>query len=216
MALRGVIFDLDGTLADTLPVCFAAFRHAFRETTGKTYTDAEITATFGPSEEGAIQRVTPDRAEEALELFFAEYERAHADCRAPFPGIPEALQRLEEQNILVAVVTGKGPRSAEISLRMMGLAGYFEHVEAGSPEGGVKPRAIGKVLAAWGLPAAEVAYVGDAPSDIPAARQAGVLPLAATWAATADYAALQALDPAAIFRTVPEFTEWIGEKVKKR
>ena len=53
--LRGVIFDLDGTLADTLPVCYAAFRAAFhRYVPERTFSDAEITSFFGPNEEGVI------------------------------------------------------------------------------------------------------------------------------------------------------------------
>lgn len=50
MNLRGVIFDLDGTLGDTLPVCYAAYREVFEGYLGKTYRDEEIAALFGPNE----------------------------------------------------------------------------------------------------------------------------------------------------------------------
>jgi phosphoglycolate phosphatase-like HAD superfamily hydrolase len=205
MTLSGVIFDLDGTLADTLPICIVAFRQALKEYTGRVYTDREITTLFGPSEEGVFLYATPDRAQEAVQFYWKAYEQAHQSVRAPFPGILDALRFLKEHSIRVAVVTGKGPHSAAISLRLLGLAFAFDIVESGSPLGVIKPEAIGRVLARWQLPPAEVAYVGDATTDVTSARQAGVIPLAAAWAPTADYEALRAMEPAATFRTVEEF-----------
>jgi beta-phosphoglucomutase-like phosphatase (HAD superfamily) len=52
--LAGAIFDLDGTLVDTLPVCFAAFRRAFERLGGPPHSDDAIRALFGPSEEGMM------------------------------------------------------------------------------------------------------------------------------------------------------------------
>ena len=58
--LRGLIFDLDGTLANTLPVAIAAFQHTFRTHVGRDYSPAEIRAMFGPSEEGILRNAAPD------------------------------------------------------------------------------------------------------------------------------------------------------------
>ena len=74
-----MIFDLDGTLGNTLPVCYAAFREAQLAHTAREYADAEIAALFGQSEEGIIQRLVPEpgRWQEALEDYLAAYERHH-------------------------------------------------------------------------------------------------------------------------------------------
>src|SRR5690349_12969892 len=106
MRLSGIIFDLDGTLGDTLPVCFRAFRHAIHEFTGRSYTDQEIRATFGPSEEGIIQKHVPDRWRECLELYVHAYETEHSKHREPFPGMHDALSLLGQHGIRRAVVTG--------------------------------------------------------------------------------------------------------------
>jgi len=58
--IKAVIFDLDGTLANTLPTCIKAFRAAVEPLISRSVSDAEIIATFGPSEEGTIQALAPD------------------------------------------------------------------------------------------------------------------------------------------------------------
>ena len=72
MRLAGAIFDLDGTLADTLPACYAAFRAACEGLGGPAYTNEQIRALFGPSEEGMLQRAMPERWQEGLTLLLAE------------------------------------------------------------------------------------------------------------------------------------------------
>ncbi len=214
MRLDGIIFDLDGTLGDTLPVCYAAFRASLLRFVGRHYSDAEIRALFGPSEEGVFQNVVPARAEAALEMYLQAYEREHASCTAPFPGVDRLLAWLRAHEVKQAIVTGKGPRSAAISLQRLGLSAYFDLVEAGSPEGAVKPAAIRAVLNAWDADATRVAYVGDAPSDVDAARQVGTLALAAAWAPAAPMyeAEVQARHPDATFTTVDAFIGWLEEQ----
>jgi pyrophosphatase PpaX len=215
MNLEAMIFDLDGTLGDTLPMCYAAFRAALGQFLGRRYSDAEIRALFGPSEEGVFQLLVPERWEECLAVFLAAYERAHQAHAASFPGVEQALATLKARGVTLGVVTGKGVHSAEISLRYLGLGRYFDGIEAGSAAGGVKPAAIGRLLAAWDVPAGRAAYVGDVPSDVDSARKAGVIPLAAAWAPGADVAALAARGPHALFHTVERFVEWIADNLKE-
>lgn len=214
MRLDGMIFDLDGTLTDTFGVCFIAFREALRPFTGRTYSDEEILAHFGPSEEGMLQRWVPDRWEECLRLYLTVYEREHRRIGRTFPGVETALNLLRARGIPLAVVTGKGPQSAAISLAQLGLTPYFDCVETGSPEGGVKARCLARVLTRWGVPADRVAYLGDVVSDIEASRAVGVIPLAAAWEERSDEVALRALQPLAVFSAVPQLIDWIRATVE--
>src|SRR5207248_175193 len=141
-----------------------------------------------------------------------EYDRLHRERAVPFPGIEQALAALQQRGLRLAIATGKGGPSAEISLGHLGIGRYFDTVEVGSVEGPVKPRSIRAILDRWGIPAAAVAYVGDAPGDIDAAREVGVTPLAAAWAATADRDSLVACHPAALFATVDAFMDWIDRR----
>jgi phosphoglycolate phosphatase-like HAD superfamily hydrolase len=213
MTIRGIIFDLDGTLADTLPVCVRAFRTTFQRHLGQELADGEIRAMFGPSEEGVLERALAERWERGLETYLAEYEREHVRCPRPFDGIPALLAGLRERGVRRAIVTGKGPGSAEISARILGLAPYFEDVETGSRDGVVKARRIRSVLERWRLPPAQVAAIGDSPSDVRAAREEGVVPLGAAWAASAEAGRLAALEPVALFESVAAFSAWVDAHV---
>jgi len=213
MRLNGLIFDLDGTLGDTLPVCFRAFRHAIFEFTGRSLTDQEIRATFGPSEDGIIKRHVPDRWQHCLELYVEAYRNEHEDSRDPFPGIHDALSRLGDRGVRRAVVTGKSIVTAEISLEAMRIREYFDTVEGGAPEGDVKAANIQRVLESWRIPASEAAYIGDAPSDMDAAHKTGVVALGAGWAPGTNVEALIDRRTDAMFRSVSEFIEWLDSMI---
>ena len=211
--MRGVIFDLDGTLGDTLPVCYRAFARVFARRLGREYGDAEIHAMFGPSEEGILARLCPDDPAAALDEYLDEYRLAHMRCPEPFDGIPDLLEMVRDHGVELAIVTGKGPRSARISLETFGLSRWFPVVEAGSVAGGIKPAAMRRVLAGWGLAAGEVAGVGDSPSDVRAAKQVGITSIAAAWAQGAPRDRLAASQPDQLFDTVPALRVWLAERL---
>lgn len=210
--LKGVIFDLDGTLGDTLPVCFAAFRRVFQDYLGVLYTDLEIRSMFGPTEEGILEAHIPVDGRESMDRYLQAYAGAHDLAPEPFPGIRELLDNLADRSVQTAVVTGKGPQSADLSLRAWGLEDRFTYVEAGAPHGNIKEENMAKVLREWGIDATHVVSVGDAPSDVTAARVAGIPAAGAAWASTADAARLAREQPDAIFTTVGDFASWLLER----
>ena len=86
-ALEGVIFDLDGTVTDTLSIAFSAFRAAVAEFTPHQFTDEELMRFFGPTEEGILRRILPHNWELCFERYLDEYTSRHVGCSAPFPGM---------------------------------------------------------------------------------------------------------------------------------
>ncbi len=210
MQIEGAIFDLDGTIVNTLPIVIEAFRRAIMRFVDRQYSDEEITALFGPTEAGVIQRVVPDRWQEGLAIYLNEYEALYTRNHiGPFPGIADVLDLLRNRGIRTAIVTGKGADSTDFSLKQAGLDGYFDLVLTGSPHGPVKLKLIQEVLARWSITADKTFYLGDSSSDIQDARNAGVIPLGAAWAQTTDLHNLQAQNPQAIFATTQGFIDWI-------
>lgn len=212
--LKAVIFDLDGTLANTLPLCIRAFRQSIEPLAGRSVTDAEIIATFGPSEEGTIMALAPSFYDIGVENYIRHYMEFHDMCPAPFDGMVDILENLKTKGIRIAMVTGKGMTSAQITLKKYGISDYFEIVEAGMPQGNRKPEGIQAILGIWSdIAKNEVIYVGDAPSDIASCRKVGIPVVSAAWAETAEPELLIPLQPDELFYDVPAFAEWLDGQI---
>ena len=212
--IKAVIFDLDGTLANTLPLCISAFRKSIEPLINRNITDDDIIATFGPSEEGTIMALAPEHYDKGVTDYLAHYEALHDMCAQPFEGVIELLELLKERGILTAMVTGKGRNSAVMSLERFDISQYFEVLETGMPEGPSKPKGIQAVMDTFkDITNDEVIYVGDAPSDITACRQVGIPIIAAAWAETAEPEKLIPLQPDELFYDVPTFAKWLESKI---
>ena len=209
MTLAAVLFDLDGTLVDTLPICYLAFRGALERAGAPTLTDAEIHTLFGPSEEGMMQRVLPDDWERVLPAYFEEYQRLLVSCPEVVPELAAGLALLRERRIRTALVTGKSRVTAIMSVHHFGLDDAFDAIECGSPEGVVKAAAIRRLLERWRLPPADAVYVGDGASDMVAAREAGVLAAGAAWAHGVRATDLKDAGADLIFTDAREFLTWL-------
>jgi len=209
--IRAVIFDLDGTLADTLPLIIKAIKQALEPLLHRPLSEDEITATFGVSEEGTIGQLAPGHVKEGVEAFEKLYESLHDEIAPePFPGIRELLSALKDDSVHIALVTAKGQRSNETSLKKFNLTEFFDAVETGDPSKHVKVEGIEKVLDGWpGVQKEEVIYVGDSASDIEASRKAGIPVVAACWAQTAHIEELKKLSPDELFTSVEEFAAWL-------
>lgn len=207
-----VIFDLDGTLGDTIPLCVKAFHEALEPIIHKTLTDKEIIDKFGPAEAAVIKAFAPDRIPEGLKAFHERYKSLHDMCPDPFPGIREVLDCLKKHKVHVALVTGKGKESTDITLNQFNLASYFEFIENGNPDTEVKPSGIQSVYERLpDVDKKEILYVGDSPGDITASRKAHIKVVAAAWASTAEPDKLKKLEPDEIFYSVEDFSKWLFE-----
>lgn len=204
---KAILFDLDGTIGDTLPLCLAAFRKSIEPLANKHVSDREILDTFGPSEEATIKSLVPDdKFDQGLHGYWHWYEKLHDMCPEPFPGIREILEEIRNKGVFLGLVTGKAKTSADMSLRRFGLESFFQDSEYGWPLGPRKFDAITALLKRNSLPAAESVYVGDAPSDITASHEAGVKIAAAAWAGTAEPDRLENLKPDWLLKSIDEFS----------
>lgn len=213
--IKAILFDFDGTLADTLPLCLAAFSKAFDGLTAEPVTDDQILATFGPSEEATVKALLPaERYDEGIEGYWREYAALHSMAPEPFPGVREMLASFRERGVMLGLVTGKGKRSADISMERLDLAKYFDDFEYGWVHGVRKAEAIRAMLGRHGIAVDEAVYVGDYPSDVTAAREAGVRMAAVAWAGTAEPGKLLALRPDWVFYSIEEFSACMSELIK--
>jgi len=214
MKLKGFIFDLDGTLINSLPVVRTSLNTTLLKFSGRVYADKELFSLYGPSEEGIFKKLFPDSWSEVLAFYLTEYDRIHVPYAKPFPGIVETLTLLRERKMKLALVSGKGAGSMEISLKHSGLKSFFELIITGSEHGASKPESIKQVLAHWNFSPEEVVYIGDIAYDVQAAKEVGVLPISALWAETVQTPKVLAMNPAYAFDNVQSFNEWIIKMLK--
>lgn len=212
--IKAVIFDLDGTLANTLPLCIQAFRQSIEPLVNRPISDTEIIATFGPSEEGTIMTLAPNHYEKGVSDYLYFYETLHEMCPKAFDGIDDLLTTLKNKQIRIAMVTGKGKYSTHISLKKFDQTHFFEFIETGLPGGPRKAEGIQIILDSLPeIKKEEFIYVGDAPSDIIASRKVGIPVVAAAWADTAEPETLKELNPDKLFYNIKDFTNWLYTKI---
>lgn len=185
MSITTVLFDFDGTLADTLPLCIHSIGEAFMKYDGKSLSGPDVVAMFGPTEADIIRLNLAKReaAEEAVALFYDLYRREHERMVKPNASIAQLLDELKSKGYRMGIVTGKGRDSLDISLERLGIDGYFAVTVSGDEMTRPKPDPEGVVTAmnALGSTASETVFIGDSEADMRAGKGAGVFTIGAHW-----------------------------------
>ncbi|HEV2145784.1 MAG TPA: HAD-IA family hydrolase [Longimicrobiaceae bacterium] len=185
MQFRAVLYDFDGTLADTTELIMRSYRHTMRTHLGQVPPDEEWLSGFGMTLETQIARFARSATEaEAMLHSYREYQRAHHDRMvAPFPDTLATVDELRRRGIRLAIVTSKHRESA---LRGMNLCGIVDHFPViVSPEDVAQPKPhpepVLRALERLGVAAGEALFVGDSPHDMAAGRAAGTRTAGALW-----------------------------------
>lgn len=208
-----IVFDLDGTIADTLPLIYEAFDAALRPALGRRFSDDEIRAMFGPPDNHIIRSLVPgDDHVAAFERYVATYEREHQRLVSAFHGMDDVMRRADVAGVKLGVVTGKSRQTALFTLEALGLLPVFGAVYAGDDVERQKPdpEAVIKILSDLGHPPeAPGAFVGDSAADVYAGRAAGLTTIAVTWGSP-DHHELFASSPDVTVRSTDELAVALG------
>lgn len=189
MKYRAVVFDLDGTLLDTLEDLADALNHVLQARGLPTHPLKAFRYFVGNGAAMLVSRALPsDQRGDAL----------HADCLAafreeysanwnvktrPYPGIPELLDGLAARGIAMAVLTNKPQHFAELCVRAHFTDRRFAMILGQRDGVPMKPDPAGsrEVLQSLNVPARACLYVGDSDVDMTTARNADMLPVGALW-----------------------------------
>ncbi len=172
---RAVVFDLDGTLLDSLPLVLRAFTHALEPFGGRP-TMAMFAKLGGPPERIFSEFVEDPRQVPAALRRLDEFNRENQHLIVPFTGAAAVLGALRERGVALGVWTGRDRESTEFLLRIHGLSDQIGAVVCGDDLASHKPDSAGlnKILGQLGVPAAETLYMGDADVDVLGGSDAGV------------------------------------------
>ena len=193
---RTVLFDLDGTLADTIPLIVASYQHAFRTVLGEEVDEVRARAWIGRPLLPALLEESPEHGH-ALDRAYREWNLANTDrLIRRYDGVPELLDALTAAGLTTAVVTSKRRETARLALAGVGVDHLVDVVAALEDTDRHKPHPAPLLhgAARLGVAPGGCVYVGDAVVDVLAARAAGMGAVAVTWGA-GDAEALAAAGP---------------------
>jgi pyrophosphatase PpaX len=206
-----IIFDMDGTLTQTNQLIYDAFNHIAERYLHKRLTPQEIIAYFGPPEKDAVQNmIGPEHIDEAMAEYYRFYSDRHDALASLYPGIIDILRFLHAHNVLVALCTGKGRTTTDISLELFEIERYFDITITGDDVEEFKPSGEGirAITARFGLLPEQVLMVGDAVADVLAARDAGTDVASVVWDSYGKADVLH-LNADYLFENVDAFFAWL-------
>ena len=187
MAYKAAIFDMDGTILDTLADICGSVNASLRREGFPERTMEEVRSFVGNGAKKLVERAVPagtdaETTRRVLD-FYRPYYEAHAQIRtAPYPGVPEAMETLRAAGVKLAVVSNK-PHAATAKLAARYYPGVFDAVLGARDGTAVKPAPdlLNEAMEALGVRPEETVYIGDSDVDVVTAENAGTDGIAVAW-----------------------------------
>jgi HAD superfamily hydrolase (TIGR01509 family) len=206
---RGVVFDLDGTLLDSMPLVVQGLAMAvepFRPRPGRR----EIMGSLGGPSEACLRRLLDGEAHVAAALArYTEFLGRHEEMARLFPGARKLVEDLHKAEIRLGIWTGRERSMAVARLGKLALERCFSALVCGDDLESHKPDPEGllRILAQWRLAPREVLFMGDSDQDLAGARAAGVPMVAIRH--DREIAPELLTHPVAVVETPPEAYAWV-------
>ncbi|MBL0939117.1 MAG: HAD-IA family hydrolase [Gemmatimonadaceae bacterium] len=184
MTRHALLFDLDGTLIDSIGLLLECMEFAFTDRVPRPTTAQWVAGIGTPLRTQLAEWCAGDEEVEALVTKYRDYQDLHLErLTTPFPGVIETLAWARTQGHPTAIVTSKGKGMTSRSLEHVGLAQAFDAIVTFEETSRHKPLPDPVFLALERLGATpdRAIFVGDSPHDMHAGRAAGVRTAAALW-----------------------------------
>jgi pyrophosphatase PpaX len=183
--LSTFLFDLDGTLIDSVELILRSYRHTMRAHRGYEPPDELWLRGLGTPIRVQLRHWAEDPAEiEAMAKTYTAYNLEHHDALVrPYAGIVDAVRRLQALGKRLGLVTSKARTGAQRGLRVAGLDGAFDVIVSADDVRHPKPHPepVLAALACLGAVPGEAVFIGDSRHDMECGRAAGVRIAAALW-----------------------------------
>ena len=206
MIIRAVLFDLDGTLVDSLEDLTDAVNHIRSAYSHPPLTADAVRLKVGKGARNLVQQVLPDVADAEIDRalgMFLEFNKQHiADKSRLYPGIQETLHELAAHDIKMAVISNKNEDLSTLILQTLGIYDLFENICGGDtyPERKPSPLPLLKEIEKLGVAPSECVMVGDSINDILASQRANINSIACRW----GYGSAEELTGADAFANTPQ------------
>ncbi len=182
MKLKAVLFDLDGTLLNSIPLIRRCFERVFAEF-DIPWSDGAVMKTVGLPLRQVAESYAPGQADLFLKVYTEFYRDHQQEMLKLFPGAKEVVQALDRAGYRLALVTSKRREPAVSNLALTGLDQYLQHVVTVEDTSRPKPYpdCLLKGLRLLAVEADQAVYVGDSWYDVQTGKNAGVATVGVTW-----------------------------------
>jgi len=212
VTIAAVLFDLDGTLVDSLDDLTDAVNHMLAGFGRQRLEPALVRQLVGKGARNLVQRAlatdSPGEIDRGLSAF-TEFNALHiADKSRLYPGARELLQQLADGGIRMAVISNKQEALSRLILKTLEVDAFFDIIAGGDTFAEMKPSPLplAKVVDEFGCRPAEAVMVGDSINDIQAGSLAGIATIGCSWgyggSGELHGADFQATSPAEIFSII--------------
>ena len=185
MKYTSILFDFDGTLANTNGLVMGSWKHAFRVLRNIEQSEDVIKKTFGEPLGVSMQKFFPEvPVEEAIEIYRSHQKDIFEEMIEPFPGMVELIKGLKARGYKVAITTSRLGNSTMVGLRKFGLNDVFDVIVTANDTTKHKPdpEPVLITLEKLGAKPEEALMIGDSMFDIKCAHNAGVKAVLVGWA----------------------------------
>ena len=185
MAIRTILFDFDGTVANTNGLIIDSWQHVYRRILGREADEADIKATFGEPLAISMEKAFPATpVEEAIEIYRTHQKDIFEEMIEPFPGMIELVRGLKVRGFQVGVVTSRLRHSTLVGLDKFGMTEQLDCLVTCEDTDKHKPDPAPVLIALEKLSARaeETLMIGDSMFDIKCAHNAGVKAVLVGWA----------------------------------
>lgn len=197
MPFDTILFDFDGTLANTNGLVIESWQHVYRTLTGAEADEAALKATFGEPLAVSMEKYFPDTpVDEAIRIYRDHQEDIYEKMIEPFPGMVDLMKELKQRGLKVAVTTSRMRNTTMIGLNKFGVSQYLDDIITCDDCSKHKPDPEPVLITLDRLNAAaeNALMVGDSMFDIKCAHNAGVKAVLVGWAEAVTEADLQGPD----------------------
>ena len=184
---KAVLFDMDGTVLNTLGDLAAGMNYSLRHFNMPERDEQEMKTFLGNGPayfvRCSVAEGTPEELCRQVQDFYEEYYDAHCQIKtAPYPGIPQLMERLKDRGIKLAVISNKQGEAVE-TLAEKYFPGLLELAVGTGPSIPCKPdpSAVLSAMERMGVSAKESLYVGDMDVDLNTAKNAGIDCIGVSW-----------------------------------
>lgn len=181
--VESVLFDLDGTLIDTIELIRESMRYATSTVLGEALPDDVLMRNVGIPLIKQMREFSPEQADELLLTYREHNHRVHDVMVKEYPGVEAALEHFVARGMRLGIVTSKSRPVAMMGLERFSLGRFFEVIVAADDVEIHKPDPHPLYYAAEQLEVEidRCVYVGDSPHDMAASVAAGSISIAALW-----------------------------------